>query len=423
MLATGGTESGALIGLVRQLEERAMDTARELAQVRQLVAVRESALHDPTASTGRKQNPQPRIQESTNRSAAGSSQLAMQKVEKQLREAEVRIAEQDQQIEMLRRRAEILRSDAAMASERASHFQTELQWERLNKSPQSGLHPTPPTSTPHHSHTQREPHRIEPRSVPASAPPERRSPSAAAPVATPMPLGYSVPQRKATDNPEIMAVAYYVLHERFLPLIAQRRPDLTKRIQQELSEERSGLQIICRAVARRLEVVVQNDRDQFQNLNRLATETLHELREQLDANPAQRALAEPWFAHERSVLTQLVQDMALAILDVSLRPKQNPVDTAAHPGNQQQHRGRQSRIEEEEEEPSQDDEQEDGEQDDEQNDDEPDDDEEQNDDDEQGEDEEGEEGEDEDEDDDEENDDDEEEDDDDDDEEKDEDDY
>ena len=391
MLATGGTESGALIGLVRQLEEHAMDTARELAQVRQLVAVRESSLHTPTASTGRKQNPQPRIQESTNRSTAGSSQLAMQKVEKQLREAEVRIAEQDQQIEMLRRRAEILRSDAAMASERASHFQTELQWERLNKSPQSGMNPTPPASTPHHSHTQREPHRIEPRSVPASVPPERRSPSAAAPVATPMPLGYSVPQRKATDNPEIMAVAYYVLHERFLPLIAQHRPDLTKRIQQELSEERSGLQIICRAVARRLEVVVQNDRGQFQNLNRLATDTLHELREQLDANPAQRALAEPWFAHERSVLTQLVQDMALAILDVSLRPKQNPVATAAHPGNQQQHRGRQSRIEEEEEEPAQDDdEQEDGEQDDEQddeqNDDEPDDDEEQNDDDEEGED-------------------------------------
>ena len=380
MLATGGTESGALIGLVRQLEERAMETARELAQVRQLVAVRESSLHAPTASTGRKQNPQPRIQESTNRSAAGSSQLAMQKVEKQLREAEVRIAEQDQQIEMLRRRAEILRSDAAMASERASHFQTELQWERLNKSPQSGLQPTPPTSTPHHSHTQREPHRIEPRSVPASAPPERRSPSAAAPVATPMPLGYSVPQRKATDNPEIMAVAYYVLHERFLPLIAQRRPDLTKRIQQELSEERSGLQIICRAVARRIEVVVQNDRGQFQNLNRLATDTLHELREQLDANPAQRALAEPWFANERAVLTQLVQDMALAILDVSLRPKQNPVATAAHPGNQQQHRGRQSRIEEEEEEPAQDDdEQEDGEEQDEE--------EEQNDDDEQGEDE------------------------------------
>ena len=400
MLATGGTESGALIGLVRQLEERAMETARELAQVRQLVAVRESSLHAPTASRGHKQSPQSRIQESTNRSTAGSSQLAMQKVEKQLREAEVRIAEQDQQIEMLRRRAEILRSDAAMASERASHFQTELQWERLNKSPQSGLQPTPPTSTPHHSHTQREPHRIEPRSVPASAPPARRSPSAAAPVATPMPLGYSVPQRKATDNPEIMAVAYYVLHEWFLPLVAQRRPDLTKRIQQELSEERSGLQIICRAVARRLEVVVQNDRDQFQNLNRLATETLHELREQLDANPAQRALAEPWFAHERAVLTQLVQDMALAILDVSLRPKQNPVDTAAHPGNQQQHRGRQSRIEEEEEEPAQDDdEQEDGEEqddDDEQNDDEQedgeeqddeqDDDEEQNDDDEEGED-------------------------------------
>ena len=405
MLATGGTESGALIGLVRQLEERAMETARELAQVRQLVAVRESSLHAPTASTGRKQNPQPRIQESTNRSAAGSSQLAMQKVEKQLREAEVRIAEQDQQIEMLRRRAEILRSDAAMASERASHIQTELQWERLNKSPQSGMNPTPPASTPHHSHTQREPHRIEPRSVPASVPPERRSPSAAAPVATPMPRGYSVPQRKATDNPEIMAVAYYVLHERFLPLIAQHRPDLTKRIQQELSEERSGLQIICRAVARRLEVVVQNDRDQFQNLNRLATETLHELREQLDANPAQRALAEPWFAHERSVLTQLVQDMALAILDVSLRPKQNSVATAAHPGNQQQHRGRQSRIEEEEEEPAQDDdEQEDGEEQDDDNeqddneqdddeqedgdeqDDEQDDDEEQNDDDEEGED-------------------------------------
>jgi len=233
-----------------------------------------------------------------------------------------------------------------------------------------------------------------------------------------MPLGYSVPQRKATDNPEIMAVAYYVLHERFLPLIAQRRPDLTKRIQQELSEERSGLQIICRAVARRLEVVVQNDRGQFQNLNRLATETLHELREQLDANPAQRALAEPWFAHERAVLTQLVQDMALAILDVSLRPKQNPVATAAHPGNQQQHRGRQSRIEEEEEEPAQDDEeQEDGEEldDDEEQDEE----EEQNDDDEQGEDEEGEDEEGEDEDDEEENDDDEDEDD----EEEDEDDY
>lgn len=397
MLATGGTESGALIGLVRQLEERAMETARELAQVRQLVAVRESSLHAPTASTGRKQNPQPRIQESTNRSAAGSSQLAMQKVEKQLREAEVRIAEQDQQIEMLHRRAEILRNDAAMASERASHFQTELQWERLNSSPQSGLHPTPPTSTPHHSHTQREPHRIEPQSVPASAPPGRSSPSSVVPVATPMPLRYSVPQRKATDNPEIMAVAYYVLHERFLPLIAQHRPDLTKRIQQELSEERSGLQIICRAVARRLEVVVQNDRGQFQNLNRLATDTLHELREQLDANPAQRALAEPWFAHERTVLTQLVQDMALAILDVSLRPKQNPVATAAHPGNQQQHRGRQSRIEEEEEEPAQDDdEQEDGdEQDDDKeqadeeqdDDDEQDDDEEQNDDDEEGEDE------------------------------------
>jgi cobalamin biosynthesis protein CobT len=201
-----------------------------------------------------------------------------------------------------------------------------------------------------------------------------------------MPLGYSVPQRKATDNPEIMAVAYYVLHERFLPLIAQRRPDLTKRIQQELSEERSGLQIICRAVARRLEVVVQNDRDQFQNLNRLATETLHELREQLDANPAQRALAEPWFAHERSVLTQLVQDMALAILDVSLRPKQNSVATAAHPGNQQQHRGRQSRIAEEEEEPAQDDdEQEDGE--------EQDDEEEQDDDDEQNDEEEQDDGE------------------------------
>ena len=73
MLATGGTESGALIGLVRQLEERAMETARELAQVRQLVAVRESSLHAPTASRGQKQNPQPRIQESTNRSAAGSS--------------------------------------------------------------------------------------------------------------------------------------------------------------------------------------------------------------------------------------------------------------------------------------------------------------------------------------------------------------
>ena len=418
MLATGGTESGALIGLVRQLEERAMETARELAQVRQLVAVRESSLHAPTASRRRKQNPQPRIQESTNRSAAGSSQLALQKVEKQLREAEVRLAEQDQQIALLRQRAEILRSDAAMASERASHFQTELQWERLNRSPQSGLHPTPPASTPHHSHTQREPQRIELRSVPASAPSERRSPSAAAPVATPMPLGYSVPQRKATDNPEIMAVAYYVLHERFLPLIAQRRPDLTKRIQQELSEERSGLQIICRAVARRLEVVVQNDRGQFQNLNRLATETLHELREQLDANPAQRALAEPWFAHERAVLTQLVQDMALAILDVSLRPKQNPVATAAHPGNQQQHRGRQSRIEEEEEEPAQDDEeQEDGEEldDDEEQDEE----EEQNDDDEQGEDEEGEDEEGEDEDDEEENDDDEDEDD----EEEDEDDY
>ena len=386
MLATGGTESGALIGLVRQLEERAMETARELAQVRQLVAVRESSLHAPTASRGQKQSPQPRIQESTNRSTAGSSQLAMQKVEKQLREAEVRLAEQDQQIAMLRQQAEILRSDAAMASERASHIQTELQWERLNKSPQSGMNPTPPASTPHHSHTQREPHRIEPRSVPASVPPERRSPSAAAPVATPMPRGYSVPQRKATDNPEIMAVAYYVLHERFLPLIAQHRPDLTKRIQQELSEERSGLQIICRAVARRLEVVVQNDRDQFQNLNRLAKDTLHELREQLDANPAQQALAEPWFAHERTVLTQLIQDMALAILDVSLRPKQNPVATAAHPGNQQQHRGRQSRIEEEEEEPAQDDdEQEDGEEQD--DDEEQDEEEEQNDDDEQGEDE------------------------------------
>jgi hypothetical protein len=127
MLATGGTESGALIGLVRQLEERAMDTARELAQVRQLVAVRESSLHAPTASRGHKQSPQSRIQESTNRSTAGSSQLAMQKVERQLREAEVRLAEQDQQIAMLRQQAEILRSDVAMASERASHFQTELQ--------------------------------------------------------------------------------------------------------------------------------------------------------------------------------------------------------------------------------------------------------------------------------------------------------
>ena len=421
MLATGGTESGALIGLVRQLEERAMDTARELAQVRQLVAVRESSLHAPTASRGHKQSPQARIQESTNRSTAGSSQLAMQKVEKQLREAGVRLAEQDQQIEVLRQRAEILRSEAAMASERASHFQTELQWERLNKSPQSGMNPTPPASTPHHSHTQREPHRIEPRSVPSSVPPVRSSPSSVVPVATPMSLRYSVPQRKATDNPEIMAVAYYVLHERFLPRIAQRRPDLTKRIQQELSEERSGLQIICRAVARRLEVVVQNDRDQFQNLNRLAKETLHELREQLDANPAQRALAEPWFAHERSVLTQLVQDMALAILDVSLRPKQNSVATAAHPGNQQQHRGRQSRIEEEEEEPAQDDdEQEDGEEQDdeeEQDDGEEQDDNEEQSDDEQDEDEEGEDADDEDE---EENDDDEE---DEDDEEEDEDDY
>ncbi len=127
MLATGGTESGALIGLMRQIEERAMETARELAQVRQRVAVRESTLHAPRASRGHEQSPQSRIQESTNRSTTGSSQLAMQKVEKQLREAEVRIAEQDQQIEMLRRRAEILRSDAAMASERASHFQTELQ--------------------------------------------------------------------------------------------------------------------------------------------------------------------------------------------------------------------------------------------------------------------------------------------------------
>ena len=67
----------------------------------------------------------------------------MQKVERQLREAEVRLAEQDQQIAMLRQQAEILRSDVAMASERASHFQTELQWERLNGGPQSGMDPTP----------------------------------------------------------------------------------------------------------------------------------------------------------------------------------------------------------------------------------------------------------------------------------------
>lgn len=347
MLAAGGSENSALVSLVRQLEERAMETARELAQVRQLVAARESSPHHGTSKRGHRPSPRSGTQESTSRANVRAERVATQRIERELKEAVARLMDQDRQIASMHQREEILQREVETATPRVSQLQTELHWERLHRNPQH----TPMTPM---SPSQRSPARRErpPKAQRGAGPlesPTRRSQPSAEPFMPPAQPSYSVSQLKGSDHPEIMAIGYRVLRERFPEMVAQRRPDLMDQIWMELGDERSGLQIICRAVTRRLWAVVQNARDEFYDRNRLAKETLLELRAQLESNPRQQEVAEPWFVHEPAVLMMLVQEIALAILDAVQQPRQSPAVTTANQGMGSQTRGRRTSVEEEEE--------------------------------------------------------------------------
>jgi len=157
-----------------------------------------------------------------------------------------------------------------------------------------------------------------------------------------------------------MDIVSYVLHERLPELIAQQRPNLQGRVRTELADESSGLQIIGRAIARRLWALMQEDDPVLQNRSRLAKETIRELEEQIASKPGQQALAEPWFEKQRSILTLLVQEIAQALLARFPRSNKRQADTSSAKGKPAQRRGRRANeVDEEEEDDSDEDDSED----------------------------------------------------------------
>ena len=103
MLASENAESGDLLVLAPQLEERALETARQLAQVRVRIGAQESSAQ-PGASHGRgRQSPSSKGHEAT-AASHGSSPGSTQKRERHLLDAESRLEQQQQQIEDLQQR-------------------------------------------------------------------------------------------------------------------------------------------------------------------------------------------------------------------------------------------------------------------------------------------------------------------------------
>ena len=360
MLASENTESGDLLVLAQQLEERALETARQLAQVRVRIGARESSVR-PVTSHGRgKQSPRSKKHQASAPSHGGSSAASPQKLEKQLRDAESRIEQQQQQIADLQHREAKLQQEATEAKQRAAQLEADL-WQERSDERERRKPETRHPETGERTHSQSWP-QTRAAGVPLEpepAPERKQRQWIPSPSVEIHPKPYAARQRKASDDPAVMDIVSYVLHERLPALIAQQRPNLQGRVRTELADESSGLQIIGRAIARRLWALMQEDDPVLQNRSRLAKETIRELEEQIASKPGQQALAEPWFEKQRSILTLLVQEIAQALLARFPRSNKRQADTSSAKGKPAQRRGHRANEEDEPEEDDSDEEEDD----------------------------------------------------------------
>ena len=130
MSATENAESGDLIALAQQLEERALETARQLAQVRARIGVRESSVQAVATHGRSKQSPRSKQREASVPSFAGSSSASVQKLEERLRDAARLVEHQRLQIADLEHREAKWQLAAAEAKQHAAQLEAELSQKR-----------------------------------------------------------------------------------------------------------------------------------------------------------------------------------------------------------------------------------------------------------------------------------------------------
>lgn len=358
-------ESSSLLDAVRRLEERAIETARELAEVRKQLATASASRSQPdkaakaqqeessaklAATLRALQETADKLRETETRLHAQQRELSehsqvaeyarnrAQAAEKRVgeleaegrrfREVETRSQAQQRELSELSQREAEARRAAQFAAARVDELEAELRRIRAER---REYEPPPPAAAPSAApwwtnpepkdSAQRPPRKAASAWSPVTAVPKQKArpkppaPKSSAPKPTALKPPALKPQTTEPRNSEaiqdIEQIAVRTARKWMPGYLRLHRPDLSEQLKSELRRDESSIKWLCQAIARHVEAVVSGRRP-LHDLDQFAADTVERLRAAAKADPVKEALYGSWLRREKSLLRALVWQITVA---------------------------------------------------------------------------------------------------------------